>query len=139
MERFRGVDVDDPGAPAEGFYPQYLRSDLISAFREFFYHTEELSNEPNAYDSFAQRKAGPDSSVVTFNYDIALERALANAGKWDVGNGYGFLFLLDRLASKVTAYKLHGSVNWFKHPINDVPPPCYLLAGSWATWISGSS
>src|ERR1700674_2063756 len=35
-ERFRGVDCGDPEVPAEGFYPQYLRSDLISAFREFF-------------------------------------------------------------------------------------------------------
>jgi hypothetical protein len=96
---------------------------LIGAFREFFYHTEELRTEPNAYDSFAQRKAGPDSSVITFNYDIALERALARGGKWDIGNGYGFPFLPDRLASKVTVHKLHGSVNWFKHPINDVPPP----------------
>ena len=122
-EQFRGGDVADPEVPAEGFYPQYLRSDLISAFREFFYQTEELRNEPNAYDSFAQQKTGPDSSVITFNYDIALERALAKAGKWDVGTGYGFPFLPNRLASKVTAYKLHGSVNWFKHPINDVPPP----------------
>ena len=23
----------------------------------------------------------------------------------------------------MTVYKLHGSVNWFKEPINDVPPP----------------
>jgi len=120
----RQEPVDDPGAPAEGFYPQNLRSELISVFREFFYHNEKLRNEqPNAYDIFAVRKVGPDSTVITFNYDIALERALARAHKWDVGNGYGFPFLPNRIASEVTAYKLHGSVNWFKHPINDVPPP----------------
>ncbi len=120
-ETFCGVG--DPDVPAQGFYPQYLRSDLIGAFREFFYQTEELRTEPNSYDSFAERKAGPDSGVITFNYDIALERALGKSGKWDIGNGYGFPFLHDRLASKVTVYKLHGSVNWFKDPINDVPPP----------------
>jgi len=115
--------VGDRGVPARGFYPQNLRSNLILAFREFFYQTEELRTTPNAYDSFAERKARPDSSVISFNYDIALERALAKAGKWDIGNGYWFPFLPDRLASKVTVYKLHGSVNWFKHPMNDVPPP----------------
>ena len=122
-ERYRGVNIADPGVPAQGFYPQYLRSDLIGAFREFFYQTEELRTEPNAYDGFAGRRAGPDSTVITFNYDVVLERALAKTGKWDIGNGYGFPFLPGRVASKVTVYKLHGSVNWFKEPINDMPPP----------------
>lgn len=123
VERFRGVDLGDPDIPGQGFYPQYLRSDLIDAIREFFYQTEEPRTEPNAYDSFAERKDGPDSSVITFNYDIALERALAKAGKWDIGDGYGFHFLPHRLPSKMKVYKLHGSVNWFKHPTNDAPPP----------------
>jgi hypothetical protein len=123
MERFGGIDSGNRDIAAEGFYPQYLRSDLIGAFREFFYQKEELRSRPNAYDSFAHRTAGPDSSILTFNYDIALERALAKAAKWDIGNGYGFQFLPNRPASKVTVYKLHGSVNWFKEPINDAPPP----------------
>src|SRR5580698_1017704 len=122
-ERLRGSDSGDPDDATEGFYPQYLRSELIGALREFFYQIEELRVQPNAYDSFARRKAGPDSGIITFNYDIALERALAKAAKWDVGNGYGFSFLHNRPASEVTVYKLHGSVNWFKEPINDVPPP----------------
>jgi hypothetical protein len=123
MERFRGFDSGDPDAATEGFYPQYLRGDLIGAFREFFYQKEELRAQPNAYDTFTRRTAGPDSSIITFNYDIALERALAKAAKWDIGNGYGFPFLPNRPASEVTVYKLHGSVNWFKGPINDLPPP----------------
>jgi hypothetical protein len=123
MERLQGVDCGDPNIPAQGFYPQYLRSDLISAFREFFYQVEELRTKANAYDDFAERKACPDSSVITFNYDIALERALAKARMWDIGNGYGFQFLPDRPASRLSVYKLHGSVNWFKHPVNNVPPP----------------
>lgn len=113
--------IDDE--EAQGFYPQYLRSDLISAFREFFYQTAELRTEPNAYDTFTARKADLDSIIITFNYDIALERALAKAGKWDIGNGYGFPFLPERSASKMILYKLHGSVNWFKEPTNNLPPP----------------
>jgi hypothetical protein len=122
-EEFGGVVVSDPESSPEGFYPQYLRSDLIGAFREFFYQIEDRRRGPNAYDAFADRKADSGSSVITFNYDVALERALATAGKWDVGDGYGFKLFSSRPSSKVTVYKLHGSVNWFKEPINDSPPP----------------
>jgi hypothetical protein len=83
-ERMQGVDTGDPYAPAEGFYPQYLRSDLILALREFFYQTEQSRSGPTAYDSFAGQRIGADSLVITLNYDVALERALAKAGKWDV-------------------------------------------------------
>jgi hypothetical protein len=122
-EQFHGFENADPVVYA-GFYPQYLRSDLISAFREYFYEIEQKRTGWNAYDAFAERKAGADSSIITFNYDVALERSLATAGKWDVGNGYGYQFFLDRpTATMLPVYKLHGSVNWFKHPINDVPPP----------------
>jgi hypothetical protein len=47
---------------------------------------------------------------------------LAKAGKWDIGNGYGFPFLPDRGAT-MTVYKLHGSANWFKEPTNNLQPP----------------
>jgi hypothetical protein len=121
-ERLMGVDIDR--AAAEGFYPQLLRSGLISAFREYFYDVEEKRTGRNAYDDFAERKANADSITITFNYDIALERALAKAGKWDAGNGYGFPWLLpERVPSTMTLFKLHSSVNWFKEPTNNLPPP----------------
>src|SRR5713101_1185521 len=41
--------------PAEGFYPQYLRSDLISAFREYFYETEDKRRGATGYDNSSQR------------------------------------------------------------------------------------
>jgi hypothetical protein len=103
-----------------------LRSDLITAFREFFYQTEQNRSEPTAYDSFAAQKIMPDSTVITFNYDVALERALANAGMWDVGTGYGYTFFRGRPSSPTTVYKLHGSVNWFQTPMQENPPP-YIL------------
>jgi hypothetical protein len=89
-ERLQGVDVGMVDAPAEGFYPQYLRSDLITALREFFYQKEQNRSGPTAYDRFAAHEIERDSLVITLNYDVALERALAKAGKWDVGTGYGF-------------------------------------------------
>jgi hypothetical protein len=33
----------------------FIRSDLILAFREYFYHVEELRSRPKDYDSFAYR------------------------------------------------------------------------------------
>ena len=122
-ERMRGVDGGNPDSPPEGFYPQYLRSDLVSALREFFYQTEQNRSGQTAYDSFARQKLDPDSLVITLNYDVALERALAKAGKWDIGTGYGFTAFLERDPSPTAIYKLHGSVNWFQAPMQENPPP----------------
>src|SRR5580704_4317747 len=121
-ERMRGVDLGNPDTPATGFYPQYLRSDLISAFREYFHEIETNCNGEIAYDSFA-RRIDPASLIITLNYDVALERSLAKAGKWDIGTGYGFTAFTGREASPTTVYKLHGSVNWFQAPMQDQPPP----------------
>jgi hypothetical protein len=122
-ERLRAVDDATPDAPTEGFYPQYLRSDLIMALREFFYQAEQNRTGPTAYDSFAAQKIESDSLVITLNYDVALERALARAEKWDIGTGYSFRAFPDRPASATTIYKLHGSVNWFQAPLQESPPP----------------
>jgi hypothetical protein len=130
-ERFRSVDCGDSDAPAEGFYPQYLRSDLISAIREYFYEIEDKRIGVSGYHSFATRKVSADSSIMTFNYDVALERALATAGKWDVGTGYGYIAVPDREQSPITVYKLHGSVNWYQAPIQGQPPP-YMFSRDFA-------
>jgi hypothetical protein len=80
-ERLRGVDCGNPDEPAQGFYPQYLRSDLILALREFFHQTEQNRARPTAYADFAARKIDMDSVVISLNYDVALERSQA------LGNG----------------------------------------------------
>ena len=121
MEQAHGRS-DDPSTSTRGFYPQYLRSDLISAFREYFYEIEEKRSERTVYQSFAEHLP-IDSTVITFNYDLALERAFCRAGRWDVGNGYGYVAFPDRPPSATTIFKLHGSVNWFKGPMQDAPPP----------------
>jgi hypothetical protein len=123
-ERIRGevADIGDADAPATGFYPQYLRSELISAFREYFHEIETARSGEIAYDRFA-RKIDADALVVTLNYDVALERALARAGKWDIGTGYGFTTFPERAESPTSVYKLHGSVNWFQAPMQENQPP----------------
>jgi hypothetical protein len=112
----------NPDEPALGFYPQYMRSELIMALHEMFYDSEQKRSTPTAYDSFAERIMA-DSAVITFNYDVALERALARTGKWDVGTGYGYTFVPNRAGSLTMIYKLHGSVNWLKTPMQENPPP----------------
>jgi len=121
-ERMRGIDLGNTDTPATGFYPQYLRSDLISAFREYFMEIETNRSGEIAYDRFA-RRIDPASLIITLNYDVALERCLAKAGVWDIGTGYGFTAFTGREASKATVYKLHGSVSWFQAPMQQSPPP----------------
>jgi hypothetical protein len=65
------------------------------------------------YRLFANDVLMPGDAVITFNYDMAVDRELRRAGKWSIGEGYGFgiggPFLRD---SPCKLLKLHGSVNW---------------------------
>jgi hypothetical protein len=123
MRDLRFLEGTQSETPTEGFYPQYMRTALVRAFREFFYQTEIKRPEPTGYDSFAARKLRSDSTLITFNYDVALERALAKTGKWDIGSGYGFPAFPERVDSPVKVFKLHGSVNWYQHPLQKDGPP----------------
>lgn len=125
IEASMGRGSPNPREPTVGFYPQYLRDNLVSAFREFFYHIEESRSGDNAYDRLASKTAA-DSSFITFNYDVALERALARSGKWDVGTGYCFPVFSDRGTSSSIVHKLHGSANWFKAPMQESGPPHFF-------------
>jgi hypothetical protein len=55
-------------------------------------------------------------TIVTFNYDIALEAALSIAG---IAFSYG-LPGVEKPESRVTILKLHGSVNWMSPRATDV-------------------
>jgi hypothetical protein len=110
-------------AHSKGFYPQYLRDDLVSAVREFFYDIEVRQSESTAYANFVRECVTVDDTLITFNYDVALERALKAAGKWDIGSGYIFQFDEERVRSPLAIHKLHGSVNWFQTPMQTAIPP----------------
>jgi hypothetical protein len=65
------------------------------------------------YDKFASEVLNPGDAIITFNYDVALDRALKRSGKWTIRDGYGFE--IERLAlehSVCMLLKLHGSTNW---------------------------
>jgi hypothetical protein len=91
---------------------------MIAAFNvaipELFHdlrHNPSLTRD--LYRALAKEKIKPGDTVLTFNYDLACERALHMAGLWEVGDGYGFdLGLRSIPLSKVRVLKLHGSTNW---------------------------
>jgi len=69
----------------------------------------------SAYREFARNIIEPGDCVITFNYDVSLERELRLCGtrsKFEVGDGYGFQIegLPGKSATKVL--KLHGSTSW---------------------------
>lgn len=82
--------------------------------------TERMpTNIPEQYLAFA-RLLKPDDYVLTFNYDVLLERALESAevpyrlypDRYKP-NPFGSGMLVDRTKSEVVVLKLHGSIDWF--------------------------
>jgi hypothetical protein len=65
------------------------------------------------YGEFARRKIRDGDTTLTFNYDLACERALRTEGAWEIGDGYGFSLGAGITPSaKTRVLKLHGSTNW---------------------------
>ncbi len=87
---------------------------LNVAIPELFYN---LCQNPfqgrDLYQELARCKLENDDTIITFNYDMACERALKVEGKWEIGDGYGFsLGVAITPPSKTKLLKLHGSTNW---------------------------
>jgi hypothetical protein len=76
---------------------------------------------PSLYENFG-RKLKPGDTVLTFNYDILLERTLDKIGMpyrlfpdrfKEVYESGGGSIDIDRQYSEVLIFKLHGSLDWF--------------------------
>jgi SIR2-like protein len=101
----------------------YFRGYLEDAFTEYFNekHRQVLS-QPAATGylrTFVNRYLRPNDTIITFNYDCLIERALHEAGLWSISDGYGFQRSLKspkgeviEPASRVKVLKLHGSLGW---------------------------
>ncbi len=90
------------------------------------------------------RKIESDDKIITFNYDLIIEKALFNMGIWKPKDGYGIDFKdfpniteSHDIKSRVQIYKLHGSLNWksdlklrFFYDDNEPIFPGYLREGS---------
>ena len=100
-----------PGSRAAslGATRPHLLSDLKEAIRD---HFDAIRSAPTVlYDSLA-RLIRPSDVVITFNYDLGVERALRAADLWDIKTGYGFPVEPGDTPSPVEVLKLHGSTNW---------------------------
>lgn len=99
-----------PGSRAAGLGVKlpYLLSDLQEALRDYF---DTIRSTPAPlYDKLARVLRRGDL-IITFNYDLGIERALHAAGLWGIKTGYGFAIEHGE-PSPVEVLKLHGSTNW---------------------------
>lgn len=106
-----------PGSPAAAWSKMQCGNTMMGlkvAIPEFFNSVRAKSIPGrDLYGEFAQRKIRDGDSILTFNYDLACERALRVEGAWEVGDGYGFSFGVGTTPpSKTKVLKLHGSTNW---------------------------
>jgi hypothetical protein len=92
--------------------------------------TPKSSSLPTAYLRFAELLA-PSDIIVTFNYDVILERALDHIGKsyrlfpdrfTEVGN---MVNIIDDSHDEVIILKMHGSVDWFSRKDFDAMQSSY--------------
>jgi len=82
---------------------------LKEALRECF---DSIRRRPAPLYERLAKLLRPGDKVITFNYDMAIERALRASGLWSVGSGYGFTIESDEPNTSVEVLKLHGSTNW---------------------------
>ena len=115
LEDFESILADlmtaAPGSRAAslGVTRPYLLSDLKEAVRD---HFDSIRSAPAPlYDNLG-RVLRQGDVVITFNYDLGVERALRAAGLWDIRTGYGFSVEAAEQPSPVGVLKLHGSTNW---------------------------
>lgn len=114
LDDFEAILADlmtcSPGSRAAtlGTDRPYLLSNLQEAIRDYF---NEIRSKPAPrYDELARILRRGDV-VITFNYDLGVERALRGAELWDIKTGYGFS-IDGQETSPVEVLKLHGSTNW---------------------------
>ncbi len=84
---------------------------LIAAIRGWF---DEIREKPaSSYKLFAENVVKEGDTILSFNYDVSLDRELRSSGLWHLGDGYGFAVEHFQTGSQVKLLKLHGSINWF--------------------------
>ena len=86
------------------------RPALLVALRQWFCAIRRKS--AGTYRSFARHVVKPGDCIITFNYNVSLDRELKRAGLWKLGDGYGFQVNGFDGGSQIRLLKLHGSINW---------------------------
>jgi hypothetical protein len=115
LDNFESILADlmtcPPGSRAAslGAMRPLLLYNLQEAVRDYF---DVIRSAPAPLYDELSRHLFPGDKVITFNYDLAFERALHGAGLWDIKSGYGFRIADACQPSPVEVLKLHGSTNW---------------------------
>jgi len=122
--------LDDRFVPYENrsfLYDLLVRMITNSLSRAHFASSDE--NTRTVYEGFAKHLVETDSVVISFNYDLLLEKLLYEAGAWCGYDGYGAdippistasplpgrrkgLNYSSYKESKVIILKPHGSISW---------------------------
>ncbi|HLJ87617.1 MAG TPA: hypothetical protein VKZ53_12405 [Candidatus Angelobacter sp.] len=68
--------------------------------------------QSSTYRNFARTIVSRGDFIITFNYDVSLDRELKLAEKFEIGDGYGFPIESLPIGSATKLLKLHGSTNW---------------------------
>ncbi|MFQ5870239.1 MAG: hypothetical protein ACE5JC_10090 [Candidatus Zixiibacteriota bacterium] len=120
--------------PAEPFHPGRVfpitGARLAHLYQELVLLFAQTVNNLSMGDSCRNYKAvvdriTPEDTLITFNWDVILDRVLWESGRWDPGEGYGisFGYILDgtwqpsesrEMKSELKLLKLHGSTNWLE-------------------------
>lgn len=104
---FNGVQAEiERRAPGYSEYANVHKPCIAQAMREWFGEIH-AKHTGHAYGQFASKIVRRGDTVVTFDYDVALESSLRHSGKWCVGDGYGFTALGLPAGSPVNVLKLH--------------------------------
>src|SRR5260370_2165491 len=109
FERVTTVLLEDKAAGKRQTIP-----DVGTAISKFF---DSIRNRPaQLYDRLAKERVQRGDVIITFNYDMAIERSLKAAGVWNIIDGYGSAITLqvrETPTSGVRVLKPHGSTNWW--------------------------
>lgn len=104
-----------------------LRNALIEALRQWFIQIRQ--RPADSYELFTQGIVQDGDSIISFNYDVALDRQLKRAGLWKLGDGYGFEVEGFETGSQVDLLKLHGSINWLASLFGGVTSGPFAVQG----------
>jgi hypothetical protein len=124
------IDMDGKSLFAN-FNPSKLR-DIRTDICNYLYLTLiDYKSDEKLLNSFYDKFIKDCQSIITFNYDLILEKFLYGKGDWLPKDGYGFTpkseclpeikpFYFDQ-TSRVKIFKMHGSLNWEPYSTNIDP------------------
>lgn len=125
------IDEYETGTPEQRAERPLIANEygvLRNAVREWF--AEIQQGKAPAYREFAENVVVRGDCIVTFNYDVSLERELRRSGKFEVGDGYGFSIEGLPGGSATTILKLHGSTSWLALLFGGARGPAAFQPGS---------